>query len=331
MALKKNSVPDKYVSGVTSYDSGGNLVRLTLGQRFARTFTREWQLWVLLVPLLAALILFHYLPLYGIQIAFRDYKAVFGIVGSKWVGLKHFQDFFKAYYAERLVMNTFLLNIYSLLFSMPVPVILAIMLNQLSYKRFKKNIQTIIYVPHFISTIILAGMLYLFLSPNSGIVNQMIVAMGGTSTYFMMEPDWFRPLFILTNIWQHAGWGAIVYIAALTAIDQELYEAASVDGASKLQKVLHIDIPHLMPIFIMMLILNCGSILVSNTDKALALQTPGNMAKSDLIGVYVYSQGLGRAQFSYTAAINLLVNVVNFVTIVTVNWISRRMGDTSLF
>lgn len=328
---KKNKGPDRYAPGVTIYNDSGELVRLSLAQRFARSLSREWQLWLLLLPLLTALILFNYLPLYGIQIAFRDYKAVHGIMGSKWVGLKHFRDFFNAYYAGRLLMNTFLLNVYSLLFSMPVPVILAIMLNQLTYKRFKKSIQTIIYVPHFISTVILAGMMFLFLSPNSGIISKAITALGGTPPYFMMEANWFRPLFVITNIWQHAGWGAIVYIAALTSIDQELYEAASVDGASKLQKILHIDLPHLMPIFIMMLILNCGSILVSNTDKALVMQTPGNMAKSDLIGVYVYSQGLGRAQFSYTAAINLLVNVINFITIVTVNWISRRMGDTSLF
>ena len=308
-----------------------NPLKLSIGQRFVRTFTREWQLWVLLLPLLTALIVFNYLPLYGIQIAFREYKAVQGIMGSAWVGFKHFKDFFNSYYSVRLILNTFLLNLYSLFFSMPAPIILAILLNQLAFKRFKKNIQTIIYAPHFISTVIIAGMLYLFLAPNNGFINQIITSLGGSPVYFMMEPEWFRPLFIITNIWQNAGWGAIIYIAALTAIDQELYEAASVDGASKLQKIIHIDIPHLIPIIIMMLILNCGAMLVSNTDKALVMQTPGNMSKSDIIGVYVYMQGLGKAQYSYTAAINLFVNFVNFILIVSVNWIARRVGETSLF
>jgi len=305
--------------------------KTSLIQRISLAVKRDWQLYVLLLPALGFIFVFCYLPLYGIQISFRDYKAVLGITGSPWVGLKNFRDFFNAYYFKRLLSNTFLLNLYGLLWGFPVPIIMAILLNQIEWPRFKKFTQTIIYVPHFISTVVMAGILYLFLSPDSGIVNTLIKTLGGKPVHFMIEPGWFRTLFIASDIWQHAGWNTILYIAALTGIDPELYEAATIDGATKLQKIRHIDIPHLVPIVVMMLILSCGSLLVSNTDKALLMQTPGNMVKSDIIGVYVYEMGLSKAQFSYTAAIGLFINVINFIMIISVNWISKRLGETSLF
>ena len=305
--------------------------RGTWTQRFRRAFKNDWQIYLLLLPAMIMVFIFCYLPLYGIQIAFKDYKAVLGITGSPWVGLKNFTDFFGAYYFKRLLSNTFLLNLYNLLWGFPIPILLAILLNQFERERFKKFTQTIIYVPHFISTVVMAGMLYLFLSPTNGMVNHLITSLGGESIYFMVEPGWFRTLFIATDIWQHAGWNTILYIATLTGIDPGLYEAATIDGASKLQKILHIEIPHLLPIAVMMLILNCGSLLASNTDKALLMQTSGNMATSDIIGVYVYKMGLGKAQFSYTTAIGLSINVINFVTIMAVNWISRKLSSTSLF
>lgn len=294
-------------------------------------FRSDWQLYVLLLPAVTYFIVFCYLPLYGIQIAFRNYKAVDGITGSDWVGLKNFRDFFGAYYFGRLIGNTFLLNFYSLLCGFPIPIVLAILLNQLERPRFKQFTQTTIYVPHFISTVVMAGMLYLFLSPTNGFINKAIEALGGKSVHFMIEAKWFRPLFIITDVWQHAGWNTILYIAALAGINTELYEAATIDGANKRQRILHIDIPHLLPIATMMLILNCGSLMGSNTDKALLMQTPGNMATSDIVGVYVYEMGLSKAQFSYTSAIGLSVNVVNFIMILSVNQISKRLGETSLF
>ena len=305
--------------------------RKSLGVRLVDAVKRDWQLYILLLPAMFFVFLFCYLPLYGIQIAFRDYKAVLGITGSEWVGLKNFTDFFSAYYFQRLITNTFLLNLYNLLWSFPIPIIMAILLNQFTRPRVKKITQTVIYIPHFISTVVMAGMLYLFLSPTNGIINTLITALGGESIYFMVEPEWFRTLFITTDIWQHAGWNTILYIATLTGIDPGLYEAATIDGATKLQKIRHIEIPHLIPIAVMMLILNCGSLLASNTDKALLMQTSGNMATSDIIGVYVYQMGLGKAQFSYTTAIGLMTNVINFVMIIAVNWIAKRLNDTSLF
>lgn len=303
----------------------------SLSQRVLHGLKRDWQLYVLLLPLLTFIIIFHYLPMYGIQIAFRQYRFVDGITGSRWVGLKHFVDFVDAYFFGRLLSNTFLLNLLGLVIGFPIPVILAILLNQLERARFKKFTQTAIYVPHFISTAVIAGMLYLFLSPTSGIVNYMIRALGGTSVNFMMEASWFRPLFIISDIWQHAGWNTILYLATLTAIDQEVYEAATIDGATKRQKIRYIDLPYLVPIMVMLLILNAGGLLASNTDKALLMQTPGNISTSDIIGVYVYNMGLGRGQFSFTAAIGLFVNVINFFMIISVNWVAKRVSDTSLF
>lgn len=269
--------------------------------------------------------------MYGIQIAFKDYKAAFGILGSEWVGLEHFQEFFSSYYCGRMFANTLLLNVYGLLFGFPLPILLAIMLNQLNSERFKGFTQTAIYVPHFISTVVLAGMIYLFFSPENGIINHLIEALGGKRIYFMIEAGWFRPLFVGSDVWQNAGWNTILYIATLTSIDPQLYEAATIDGATRFKKILHIDIPHLIPISVMMLILNCGSLLSSNTDKALLLQTSGNIGTSDIIGVYVYNVGLGKAQYSYTSAIGLCLNVINFTIIMCVNAISRRLSEISLF
>jgi putative aldouronate transport system permease protein len=309
----------------------GKLVKYPINHRLNRMRRYDWQLWVLLLPALLFFIIFHYLPIYGIQIAFRDYKAVFGITGSKWVGFKNFTDFFKAYYFGRLVLNTFLLNIFGLLWSFPIPIIMAILINQLGQRLFKRFVQTTIYIPHFISTVVMVGMLHLFLSPTSGIVNKLIETIGFQPLYFMAEPSWFRTLFIGSDIWQHAGWNTILYIATLTGVDPELYEAATVDGASKMQKIWHIDIPHLLPIAIMMLILSCGHLLVSNTDKALLMKTAANSSRADIIGVYVYEMGLGKAQFSYTAAIGLFTNVINFITILIVNSVSKKLSETSLF
>ena len=300
-------------------------------RRWLRSVADNRWLYLLILPALTYLIIFNYLPMYGVQIAFKNYKAVRGIAGSEWVGLKHFRTFFDAYYCGRLISNTLMLNVLSLLFSFPMPIILAIIVNNIRGSRLKKFTQTAIYIPHFISTVVLAGILYILLSPTNGIVNHAISALGGTPIYFLNEASWFRPIYIISGIWQNAGWNSILYIAALAGVDPELYEAATIDGASKWQKVLYIDIPHLIPTATMMLILNCGSLLSSSTEKALLLQTGGNMAKSDIIGTYVYTMGLGSGQFSYTSAINLFVNVINFIMVISANAISNRMKGETLF
>jgi putative aldouronate transport system permease protein len=310
-----------------SFVQARSKARMSIGRRLRL----DWQLYVLLLPVAIYFFVFNYMPLYGIQIAFRDYKAVSGITGSKWVGMAQFTKFFSSYYCGRLFANTFLLNFYNLLIGFPVPLILSLLINQMELPRFKKFSQTIIYVPYFISTVVLAGMLYIFFSPSSGIVNKMILATGGESIYFINDPRWFRTLFIGSNIWQSAGWNTILYIAALTSIDTQIYEAATIDGATKVQKIRYIDIPSLLPTATMVLILNSGSLLNSNTQKALLLQTPGNTSVSDIMGVYVYNIGLGQAQYSYTAAIGLCLNIINFVMILSVNMAARKLGEISLF
>lgn len=296
-----------------------------------------WQnrwLYILILPALVYLIIFNYLPMYGVQIAFKDYKAVRGIVGSPWTamgGFKHFVTFFNAYYFWRLIGNTLVLNLLSLVFTFPMPIALALIVNNIRNQRMKKFTQTAIYVPHFISTVVLAGILYILLSPTNGIVNHLITALGGKSIYFMNEASWFRPVYIISGIWQNAGWDSILYIAALAGVDPELYEAATIDGANKWQKVRYIDLPHIVPTATMMLILNSGSLLSSATQKTLLLQTGGNMATSDIIGTYVYTMGLGSGQFSYTAAIGLFVNVVNFILVLSTNKISSKMNGETLF
>lgn len=288
-------------------------------------------LYVLILPALIYLIVFNYLPMYGIQIAFKNYKVVRGIAGSEWVGFKHFETFFNSYYCGRLISNTLVLNLLNLLFQFPIPIILAIIVNGIPGTRLKKFTQTAIYVPHFISTVVMAGILYILLSPTTGIINSFIKALGGTPIYFMNEASWFRPVYIISGIWQNAGWNSILYIAALAGVDPELYEAATIDGANKWHKVWYIDLPHILPTATMMLILNCGSLLSSSTQKTLLLQTAGNTATSDIIGTYVYNMGLGSGQFSYTSAIGLFVNVINFVMVVTVNTISGKMQGETLF
>nr|WP_308628353.1 ABC transporter permease subunit [uncultured Eisenbergiella sp.] len=298
---------------------------------FKAVLKNNWQLYLLVLPAVIYFVVFNYLPLYGIQIAFKDYKAVDGIAGSAWVGLKHFKNFFNAYYFKRLLSNTLLLNVYYLLWSFPVPLILAILLNQIRGTKKKRFIQTSIYVPYFISTVVLAGMLYIFLSPTSGILNFARTALGLKAVDFMSDASAFRSIYIISGIWQAAGYGTILYIATLTGIDLSLYEAAEIDGASIWQKIRYIDIPSLIPTAMMVFILDCGKMLASDTNKALVMQTPGNIPTSDIIGVYVYNVGLGSGQFSYTAAIGLFINIINFILIVSVNRLSKRMTDVGLF
>ena len=298
---------------------------------YAVYFKNNWQLYVLILPAIIYFIVFNYMPLYGIQIAFKDFKAVFGISGSKWVGFKHFENFFHAYYFKRLLANTLLLNVYNLLWSFPVPIILAILLNQIKGPKIKRFIQTSIYVPYFISTVVLAGMLYIFLSPTSGIFNILRQALGMMAVDFMSDAKAFRTIYIVSGIWQSAGWGTILYIASLSGVDPSLYEAAEIDGACICQYIRYIDMPSIVPVIVMVFILDCGKLLSSNTDKALVMQTAGNIPTSDIIGVYVYNVGLGSGQFSYTTAIGLFINIINFIIIITANQISKKISDVGLF
>lgn len=300
-------------------------------ERTLQRMLKHWEFYAMLVPVFAIIIIFKYVPMYGLQIAFRDFRASRGIWGSEWVGWKWFIRFFNAYNAERLIVNTLVLSVQTLLFSFPVPIILALMLNQVPSRRFQRTVQTVIYAPHFISVMVLAGMLYIFLSPYGGLVNLIINALGGQSIYFMGDARWFRPVYIISGIWQDAGWGTIIYLATLSGVSTELYEAATVDGANKLRRIWHIDVPALMPTVIILLIMSFGNLMSVGFEKVLLLQTDLNKATSDVISTYVYEQGILKTQYSFSTAVGLFNTAINLVLLIAVNTISRRVGDISLW
>ncbi|MDE7210950.1 MAG: ABC transporter permease subunit [Lachnospiraceae bacterium] len=284
----------------------------------------NWQLYLmLLVPVVLTLV-YKYIPMYGIQIAFRDFKTG-SMWKAKWVGLKWFERFFTSPNCWRMIKNTLLLNFYGLLWSFPIPVILALMINQLRFKRFKRVTQTVLYAPHFISIMVVCGMIRIFLSPSGGLIN----LIAGTQIDFLTEASAFRTIFISSGIWQDAGWGIIVYMATLSNIDTSQYEAAKIDGASMFQRIRNIDIPELVPIMVLQLIMCAGGIMNVGFEKVWLLQTDLNKATSDVISVYVYQQGIEGAKYSYSTAIGLFNTAVNLLLLIVVNRIAKKLSDVS--
>ena len=286
----------------------------------------------MLLPGLVYYLVFHYAPLYGILIAFQDYRLGNGMLAGPWVGMKHFLNFFNHQHFGRLVRNTLLLNLYQILLSFPVPVLLALLLNEVKQKHVKGFIQTVSYLPHFISMVAVAGMLTVLLSPGSGIVNALLVRWFGIEPiYFLASTKWYRTVYILSDIWKTAGYGSIVYLASLAAISPELYEAATVDGASRVQKVLHISVPGILPTIIIMLILKIGGVMSLGVDKSLLLQTPITYEVSDVISTFVYRRGLEQAEYSFSSAVGMFNSVINACMLVLANAVSRRVGETALW
>ena len=298
-------------------------VKVHSGRSLKRRLKDNWQLYLLLLVPVVITIIYKYGPMYGIQIAFRDFKPSRGITGSRWVGLDWFVRFFSSPNCGRMIKNTVLLSLYSLLWSFPVPIILALTLNQLRFKGLKQTVQTVLYAPHFISTMIICGMIRIFLSPSGGLINLLL----GTNIDFLSESSMFRTIYISTGIWQEAGWGAIIYMATLSTVDTSLYEAAKVDGASVFQRILHIDIPELLPMAILQLILSASNLMNVGFEKAYLLQTELNKAASDIIAVYVYEQGILNAKYSYSTAIGLFNTLVNIVLLFIVTRIARKVAD----
>jgi putative aldouronate transport system permease protein len=296
-----------------------------------RHAARSWQLYVLLAPAVLYVALFKYWPMYGAQIAFRNYNPADGFSGSPWVGLAHFERFVESFQFERLMVNTLGLNALGLLLAFPVPIVLALIVNQLQSERFKKFTQTVLYSPSFISVVVVVGMIHLLFSPRAGIVNNAIEAFGGTPVFFMGSTEWFRPLYVGSDIWQNAGFSMIVYLAALTAIDPSLHEAARVDGANKWQRIRHIDIPGIMPVVTILFILAIGNLFNLGFEKVLLMQTDLNLPASEVIQTYVYKAGLQQAQFSYSAAIGLFNSLINLALLLTFNWVARRANQSSLW
>lgn len=292
----------------------------------------KWQLYVLLLPALIILILFSYYPIYGLLIAFKDFKARDGILRSPWATplFRYFNEFFSTSIATTAIKNTVVISVLSLIIGFPVPIIFALLLNQVQNKRVGRVIQTISYAPYFLSTVIIISIISMMFS-TSGIVNTFLKNNGKQVIYFTSLPEWFRPLYIGSSVWQSMGFNAIIYIAALTGISPDLYEAAIVDGATRFQRVLHIDIPLIMPTVILMLILSVGNLLNVGYEKAFLMQNTMNTTVSELISTYVYKVGLQNAQYSFATAVGLFNSVVNFILLVIVNFFSKKFSDTSVF
>ena len=295
------------------------------GKTLGRRIVENWQLYALLLIPVVITIIYKYIPMYGIQIAFRDYKAAKGFFGSKWVGFDWFEQFFTAPTFQRMIVNTILLSLFGLLWSFPVPIILSLAINQLRFKKFRRVVQTVLYAPHFISIMVVCGMIRIFLSPYGGLINLLI----GQQIDFMTVPEAFRTIYIASGIWQDAGWGCIIYLATLSAVDPGLYEAAKIDGASMFQRILNIDLPELTPMIILQLIMSASGIMSVGFEKVFLLQTQLNKATSDVIAVYVYEQGIISHQYSYSTAIGLFNTVINIVLLVIVNQIAKKAADVS--
>jgi len=296
-----------------------------------KSIRKNWELYLFVLPTIAYFIVFHYFPMYGLQIAFRDYTPSLGIWNSPWVGLEHLKRFFDSYYFWTLIKNTIGISLYELIVGFPVPVLLALAINELKNGAFKKWVQTITYAPHFISVVVMAGMIIAFLAPGSGIINLVIKALGGEPIPFLTEPGWFKTVFVMSGVWQNMGWGTIIYLAALAGVDPQQHEAAMMDGATRLQRVWHINLPSIVPTMVILLILNVGSFMSVGFEKVFLLQNPLNLQTSDVISTYVYRSGLVQGQFSFSAAIGLFNSVINFILLLTVNRIARRVNETSLW
>lgn len=294
---------------------------------------KGWRLYLLLLPPVIYLVLFKYVPMYGVLIAFERYNVVKGIGGSEWVGLKHFQQFFHSYEFWRVLRNTLGLSVYQLIAGFPFPILLALCFNYIRNQYYKKVSQMIVYIPHFISIVVVSGMIVQFLSLRSGLANKILNLFGVASIDFMGRADLFKSIFVWSDIWQNVGFSCIIYLAALTGVDPQLHEAAVVDGANKWRRVWHIDIPTILPIAIILLILNSGHILDTGFEKVLLLQNPLNLSSSEVIDTYVYQVGIasGIPNFSYSTAIGLFKSVISLIILIIVNSIAKKSGQTSLW
>ena len=321
-ALHQISPPERTDPGQSKWQR-----RIT---RCCNEMKRHWQLYVLLIPTIAYFLVFRYVPMYGLQIAFRDYVTTKGFSGSPWVGLKHFDRFIHSPDFWMIMKNTIGISVLQLVLSFPLPIIISLLLNQLRRDRNKVVVQNVLIAPHFISLVVLIGMVTIFLNPKSGLINQLIVACGGEPKFFLGKPEYFKPIYVLSGIWQNTGWETVVYVAALSSIDPTLYEAATMDGASRWQKIWHIDFIGILPVVITQLILNSGQMLAVGYEKILLLQNSLNRVSSEVISTYEYQQGILGAQFSYSTAIGLFNAVINFAILLIVNHLAKKYSDTSI-
>ena len=306
--------------------------RMPVNQRVSRELKRNYMLYLMAIPVTLYFLLFHYGPMYGVMMAFKDYRVGQGLWASPWVGAKHFQNFFNSPYFFRTLRNTLLISCYSILFGFPAPILLALLLNEVKRARFKRTVQTITYLPHFVSTVVMCGIIIDFFG-RSGVVTQLLhKLLGMRASNLLLKPELFRTIYVSTDIWQGIGWGSIVYISALSAIDAEQYEAAVLDGANRFQQALHITLPGIMPTIITMLLMRVGKVMSVGYEKIILLYNPNTYETADVISSFVYRYGLGGAQdYSYSAAVGLFSSVVSLIILVGANTLSRKISETSLF
>ncbi|WP_225442693.1 ABC transporter permease [Paenibacillus lycopersici] len=292
---------------------------------------RSWELYLLVLLPVLYLIIFQYIPMFGVMIAFKDFNVIKGILGSPWVGFKHFDELFRSPNFPLLLKNTLIISFYSLLAGFPIPILLALALNEIRTGFFKKTVQMITYAPHFISTVVMVSIIILMLSPHVGVVDKVLTFFGWSDTNFMGEPKLFKSIYVWSGVWQEMGYASIIYIAALAGVDPSLYEAARMDGASRFKKILYIDLPSLIPIAVTMLILSLGSVMAVGFEKIYLMQNPLNTSASEVISTYVYKVGLLGANFSFSTAVGLFNSVINLILLVIVNAIARKVSDNSLW
>jgi putative aldouronate transport system permease protein len=294
------------------------------------TFRRDHQLWLMILPAIVVILLFNYVPMYGIQLAFRDYDFTKGLTGGEWRGLFYFNQFIESYLFADIMRNTVTISLATILLGFPAPIILALILNQVRWKRGKKVLQTVVYMPHFISIVVLVGLLNVLLSPNTGIVGYLMRSMG-YDINLLASTSAFVPVYVLSDIWQHCGWNSIIYLAALSTVDPQLYDSAKIDGAGKWQTMRHIDLPAIAPTIMILFILSMGGVLTTGFEKIFLMQNTLNLPVSEVISTYVYKIGILSNQFSYSAAIGLFNTVINFFFLFVTNLIARRVSNISLW
>lgn len=302
-----------------------------LGLRLIKDMKKNWILYVMILPVVIYYIIFSYAPMYGVQLAFKDYKVKQGIMGSPWVGFAHFQRFFSAYNFKQLIFNTLGISIYSLLAGFPIPIVFALMLNYLKNKYLKKTVQMVSYAPYFISTVVICGMLSIFMNVDTGIFNTIRNLFGLESVDFLAKAKWFKSIYVWSGVWQGMGWSSIIYISALSGVDYELHEAAIVDGATKIQRMIHVDIPSIKPTIIMLLILQMGSLMSVGFEKVYLLKNTLNASAANVISTYTYEVGLINSDYGYSTAVGLFNAVINVILLVVANQLSKRIAQESLF
>ena len=303
----------------------------SFGARVRRDFRKNWILYLMILPVVAYFIIFHYWPMYGIQLAFKDYEIKKGILGSAWVGLEHFQRFFFAYNFKNLILNTLGISLYTLLVGFPIPIIFALLLNYLRSRKLKKTVQMVSYAPHFISTVVICGMLTIFMNPDTGILNTLRGLIGLESVEFLAKPEWFKSIYVWSGVWQGMGWSSIIYISALAGVDYEMHEAAIMDGATKIQRMIHIDLPSIKPTIVMLLILQLGSMMNVGFEKVFLLQNSLNKSAASVISTYVYEVGLINNDYGYSTAVGLFNTITTVALLLGATLLCKQTSGESLF